>query len=71
MDVHPAVTDPVLNVVLGTSQIHNIHTPRAAWSAPERMPPDPIHIDWVTVCNASIRELERAWLADYEKETNP
>ena len=69
MDVHPAVTDPVLNVVLGTSQIHNIHTPRAAWSAPERMPPDPIHIDWVTVCNASIRELERAWLADYEKET--
>ena len=71
MNVHPAVTDQVLNVVLGTGQIHNIHTPRAAWSAPERMPPDPVHIDWVTVCNASIADLEKAWLADYETETRP
>ena len=71
MTVHPAVTDQVLNVCLGTSQIHNIHTPRATWSAPDRMPPDPFHIDWVTVSDATIADLERAWVADYEKEKRP
>ena len=35
------------------------------------MPPDPIHIDWVTVCGATILELERAWLLDYRYERRP
>ena len=57
MDVHPVVSDPVLNICVGTGQLHNIHTPRTSWSSESRMPPDPIHIDWVTVCRATIIEI--------------
>ena len=71
MDVHPAVSCPVLNICIGTSQLHNIHTPRATWASDTRMPPDPIHIDWVTVCGATVLELERAWLMDYRNERRP
>ena len=71
MDVHPVVSDPVLNICVGTGQLHNIHTPRTSWSSESRMPPDPIHIDWVTVCGATIMELERAWLLDYRYERRP
>jgi hypothetical protein len=55
---HPA---DGLNVLFGASNLHNIHTPR---DATVRCPPDPNHIDWLTVCGATIPELEYAWELD-------
>ena len=65
---HPARPDSGLNVVVSTSQLHNIHHPR---SPVARSDPDPFHIDWLTVCGATIPELEAAWLADYRKQVRP
>ena len=33
--------------------------------------PDPLHIDWVTVCDASITELEHAWYVGYWTSNKP
>ena len=67
--VHSAKPDGDLNVLVGTSQFHNIHTPRDADAT--RKEPDPFHIDWVTVCDASITELEHAWYVDYWTSNKP
>ena len=32
------------------------------------MDPDPFHIEWLTVCDATISELEYAWIRDYNKQ---
>ena len=58
--VHPARPDVGHNVVVGTSQLHNLHNPPSHIT--QRMPADPLHIDWITICDASIAELEHAWL---------
>jgi hypothetical protein len=65
---HPARPELGLNVCLSTSQLHNIHTPR---SSSIRSDPDPIHIDWLTVCGATIAELEYAWVLDYKRQPRP
>ena len=65
---HPARPDIGLNVVVSTGQLHNIHHPS---SPVARSDPDPFHIDWLTVCGATIPELETAWLADYRKQVRP
>ena len=65
---HPARSSDGLNVLVGASNLHNIHTPR---DDTVRCPPDPIHIDWLTVCGATIPELEYAWELDYGKSTRP
>ena len=67
--VHSAKPDGDLNVLVGPSQFHNIHTPRDADAT--RKEPDPFHIDWVTVCDASITELEHAWYVDYWTSNKP
>ena len=43
--IHSAKPDGDLNVLVGTSQFHNIDTPRDAADA-TRKEPDPFHIDW-------------------------
>ena len=65
--VHPARPEVGHNVLVGTSQLHNLHNPPSHIS--QRMPPDPLHIDWITICDASIAELEHAWLRDYKNQT--
>ena len=67
MKVHPAKPEDGDNVVVSDSQLHNLHIPPD--HIREKLPPDPIHIDWVTVCNASIAELEYAWIRDYANQT--
>ena len=57
-------------MLVGTSQFHNIDTPRDAADA-TRKEPDPFHIDWVTVCDASITELEHAWYVNYWTSNKP
>ena len=32
------------------------------------MDPDPFHIEWLTVCDATISQLEYAWIRDYDKQ---
>ena len=61
--IHQARPDTEINICVVGDQLHNIHTPRST-SSPS-MKPDPVHIDWLTVCNASIAEMEYAWLRDY------
>ena len=61
--VHPEKPDAGLNVLVATSQLHNLHNPRD----PSKMAKiDPFHIDWLTVCGATIPELEYAWRRDYD-----
>ena len=68
MTTHPARPEQGLNVCVGTSQLHNLHHPR---DSNVHCPPDPLHIDWVTVCGATIAELEYAWLLDYRRQPRP
>ena len=65
MITHPARPEQGLNICLSTSQLHNIHHS----SVP--CPPDPLHIDWLTVCGATIADLEYAWLLDYKEQPRP
>ena len=44
-----------LNVLVGASNLHNIHIPR---DPSVKCPPDPIPIDWVTACGATSPQLE-------------
>ena len=67
--VHPDKPDNGMNVLVGTSQLHGLHNPRDPSKAP--MDPDPFHIDWLTVCGATIPELEYAWRRDYESYKHP
>ena len=65
---HMVRSDNSLNILLGDSNLHNIHTPRGGAA---RSPPDPIHIDWLTISGATIKELELAWQLDYGKYSRP
>ena len=67
--VHPDRPDEGLNVLVGTGQLHDLHNPRDRNKVP--IVPDPLHIDWLTVVGATIRELEFAWLRDYASQTKP
>ena len=58
--VHLARPDVRHNAVAGLSQLHNLHSP--ANYLLRKMPPDLLHIGWIPTCNASIAELEHAWL---------
>ena len=51
-----------------SSNLHNIHIP---WDPSVKRPPDPIHIDLVTVCGATIPKLEYAWELDYHRSDKP
>ena len=68
---HPARPDIGLNIVVGNSQLHNLHNPRTHDPRVPRCDPDPFHIEWLTVCGATVPELEDAWLADYRKQVRP
>ena len=65
---HPAWPDCGLNVCLSTSQLHEFHTPR---DQEVICPPDPIHVDWLTIPGATIATLETAWQVDYLKSGRP
>ena len=67
--IHQARPDTGINICVAGDQLHNIHTPRST-SIPS-MKPDPVHIDWLTVCDASIAEMEYAWLRDYKYQPRP
>ena len=58
-----------LNVLLSSNQLHNIHTP--VGNVNMRMEPDPQHIEWVTICDATIDELRHAWYSDYGRNSKP
>jgi hypothetical protein len=68
MIVHNIWPDYGLNVCLGTSQLHNIHHP---WDPTVICPPDPIHVDWVTVSGGTITDLTNAFIMDYKKQPRP
>ena len=57
-----------LNLVVGDGNLHSIHNPR---NSRTRCPPDPLHIDWMTIPNATIPELELAWSVEYENCQQP
>ena len=69
VSTHPARPETGLNVLVGDSNLHSIHTPRDEHSV--RCPPDPVHIDWLTVCGATIPELEYTWKVDYGRSSRP
>ena len=58
-----------LNVLVSSNHLHNIHTP--VGNVTIRMEPDPQHIEWVTVCDATIDELRHAWYSDYGRTSTP
>ena len=68
MAMHPTHPDIGLNVCLGTSQLHNFHQP---WDPSVTCPPDPFHIDWVTICGGNISDLTHAFTVDYKKQPRP
>ena len=68
-EIHLARPDSGLNICVGGNQIHNLHTPRASNSP--SLAPDPVHIDWLSVCDATIAEMEHAWLCDYKNQPRP
>ena len=57
-----------LNVCVSTSQLHNFHFPREEGVV---VPPDSIHVDWLTIPGATLKELSYAWRLDYHKEPRP
>ena len=65
---HPARPVDDLNVLVSASNLHDIHHPR---DDRVRCPPDPIHIEWLTVCGATIADLQYAWELDYSKSNRP
>ena len=60
--VHSSLPPQGLHIVVGDGNVHNIHNPRGSRV---RCPPDPLHIDWLTVYGATIPELEHAWKVEY------
>ena len=57
-----------LNVCVSTSMLHNFRYPREQGVV---VPPDSIHVDWLTIPGATIKELSYAWRLDYHKEPRP
>ena len=68
MSMHTAMPDYGLNVCLSDSQLHNLHHPRDPSVV---CPPDPFHIDWVTISGGTIADLTHAFLVDYRKQPRP
>ena len=66
--MHSTFPDYGLNVVLGTSNLHNFHQPR---DPRVTCPPDPFHIDWVTISGGNISDLTHAFTVDYKKQSRP
>ena len=67
--VHSARLTGVLNILVGTDQFFNIHTPTETGAA--RKDPDPFHIEWISVRKATVAELEQAWVCDYLTTRTP
>ena len=65
---HPIRPTYGLNICLGTSQLHEFHTPREEGVT---CTPDELHVDWVTIPGARISTLETAWQVDYAKYKFP
>ena len=57
-----------LNVCLSDSQLHNFHFPR---DPTIKCPPDPVHVDWVTVSGGTISDLTHAFYVDYKDQPRP
>jgi hypothetical protein len=68
MAMHSIHPDIGLNVCLGSSQLHNFHQP---WDPSVTCPPDPFHIDWVTIPGGTIPDLAHAFTVDYKKQPRP
>ena len=66
--MHATMPDYGLNVCLGTSQLHNFHQP---WDPRVTCPPDPFHIDWVTISGGTIPDLTHAFTVDYKRQPRP
>ena len=60
--MHPAKPDIGLNVCLSDSMLHNFHQPRDPTVI---CPPDPFHVDWVTIPGGTIQDLTQAFIVDY------
>ena len=65
---HPIRPYDGLNVCLGTRQLHEFHNPTEEGVL---CPPDKLHVDWVTIPDATIPTLETAWEVDYLKYKVP
>ena len=65
---HPARPEYGLNICVSASELHNFHFP-----SDENIvcPPDQIHVDWLSIPEATISELEYAWTVDYHRQTQP
>ena len=59
-----------MNVLISNNQLHNIQTPTDTRNV-VRAEPDPFHIEWVTILNATIKDLEHAWACEYATSTRP
>ena len=66
--MHPAKPDIGLNVCLSDSMLHNFHQPRDPTVI---CPPDPFHVDWVTIPGGTIQDLTQAFTVDYWRQTRP
>ena len=68
MDIHSTWPEVGLNVCLSDSQLHNFHHPR---DPTVTCPPDPFHVDWVTVSGGTIPDLTHAFTVDYKRQPRP
>ena len=68
MTMHPSRPDIGLNVCLSDSMLHNIHHPRDPLVV---CPPDPFHVDWVTISGGTIPDLTHAFTVDYWRQPRP
>ena len=68
VDMHPIKPDIGLNVCLGDSMLHNFHQPRDPTVV---CPPDPFHVDWVTISGGTINDLTQAFIVDYWRQRRP
>ena len=68
MDIHSTWPEVGLNVCLSDSQLHNFHHPR---DPTVTCPPDPFHVDWVTISGGTIADLTHAFIVDYKRQPRP
>ena len=66
--MHSSMPDTGLNVCLADSMLHNIHHPKDPTVV---CPPDPLHVEWVTISGGKIRDLTHAFVVDYWRQTRP
>ena len=48
--------------------LHNFHHPRDPSVV---CPPDPFHVDWVTISGGTINDLTQAFIVDYWSQPRP